>query len=532
MSPKYSVQERLKLIKRVIFDKEPVAKVCRETGISRVLFYRWLKKYKEAPNQPEALIPGRKKLQISPRKVAPEQEELILKIVKKNPCWSTKKISAALPKDSLGKPIVGNHGVQNVLKRLNLSIAKARIAHVKKISRPKEEVISGVRLTPEQKLEMLEKVVVEKKPVSKICQEYGISRTLFYRLKRRYEEAALEEKLKAVSPQVRHITRYWRQTPQRYEQAVLNLVAKHPEYSVRGLVANLPQVAGVSIISHHGVQNILRRYSLSLYEQRLAFSQAQVTPVTRLIGAWEQVFARFFVFPVETRATIVRFTGVTALTTFITVIVLGSLGYFATVLGGAAPVYRPGLIFASIALSVGSLFFLYSMKYYFTLAVVLSFSRQPASPDGSQGGSGELGVLGLMGETRKNGPSASSGWLARIFGLGNGPTSPADWRATRGRVVGLEPNLESVELEKHPFISIHLPFYNEKKVADRILSACTSFDYPNYEVVVCDDSTDETIEILEKWKSHPKVKIIHRQTREGFKRWRPSRSAQGKFFED
>ena len=462
-------------------------------------FYRWLKKYKEAPNQPEALIPGRKKLQISPRKVAPEQEELILKIVKKNPRWSTKKISAALPKDSLGKPIVGNHGVQNVLKRLNLSIAKARIAHVKKISRPKEEVISGVRLTPEQKLEMLEKVVVEKKPVSKICQEYGISRTLFYRLKRRYEEAALEEKLKAVSPQVRHITRYWRQTPRRYEQAVLNLVAKNPEYSVRGLVANLPQVAGVSIISHHGVQNILRRYSLSLYEQRLAFSQAQVTPVTRLIGAWEQVFARFFVFPVETRATIVRFTGVTALTTFITVIVLGSLGYFARVFGTAAPVYRPGLFFATIALSIGSLFFLYSMKYYFTLAVVLSFSRQP----------GESAVLGL-----------------------NGPTSPADWRATRGRVVGLEPNLESVELEKHPFISIHLPFYNEKKVADRILSACTSFDYPNYEVVVCDDSTDETIEILEKWKSHPKVKIIHRQTREGFKRWRPSRSAQGKFFED
>jgi len=68
-----------------------------------------------------------------------------------------------------------------------------------------------------------------------------------------------------------------------------------------------------------------------------------------------------------------------------------------------------------------------------------------------------------------------------------------------------------------PFVSIHLPFYNEKNVADRILNACTSLDYENYEVIVADDSIDETVEILKKWKDHPKVKISHRDSRKGWK---------------
>ncbi len=506
MSPKYTAQERLKLIERVILGGEKAAEVCRKAGISRVLFYSWLKKYREAGQQIEALVPGKKKISISPRKVTPQKEKQILAIVKEHPQWSTKKISAALPKEPSGKPIVGNHGVQNVLQRLNLSTREERTAYIKAVSRPKEEVLTGVQLTPEQKLEMLEKVVIGKEKVSKVCQEYGISRTLFYRLKRRYEEAALEEKLRAVAPAVRHIERYWRQTPERYERAVLDLVGKHPEYSVRKLVAHLPEVAGVPIVGHHGVQNILHRYNLSLYEQRQAFASAQVTPITRFVGAFEQAFARLFVFPVETRAAVVRFLGIAAASTFATVVVLGSLGYFATVFKGVAPIYRPGLAFASIALSVGSIFFLYSMKYYFTLAIVLSFSRQP----------GEPAVLGLNGEFKKNG---NGGWLSRIFGLRpNGPIGPEGLgKGKERRVVGLEPNLESVKLEKHPFVSVHLPFYNEKKVAERILSACTSFDYPNYEVIVVDDSTDETVEILKGWQNHPKVKIVHRQTREGFK---------------
>ena len=72
-------------------------------------------------------------------------------------------------------------------------------------------------------------------------------------------------------------------------------------------------------------------------------------------------------------------------------------------------------------------------------------------------------------------------------------------------------------LEGEPLVSIHLPFYNERSVADRILKACNSLDYKNYEVVIVDDSTDDTPTILEAWRDNPHVKIIHREQRSGFK---------------
>ncbi|MEM3833162.1 MAG: glycosyltransferase [Thermoprotei archaeon] len=69
-----------------------------------------------------------------------------------------------------------------------------------------------------------------------------------------------------------------------------------------------------------------------------------------------------------------------------------------------------------------------------------------------------------------------------------------------------------------PYVSIILPIYNESNVIDRLLNACTSIDYPNYEVVIADDSTDEEIiKKIKQWKKHTKVKIVHRNSRKGFK---------------
>ncbi|MHA1287691.1 MAG: glycosyltransferase [Candidatus Thorarchaeota archaeon] len=71
-----------------------------------------------------------------------------------------------------------------------------------------------------------------------------------------------------------------------------------------------------------------------------------------------------------------------------------------------------------------------------------------------------------------------------------------------------------------PFISIQLPFYNEKNVARRIIDACSKLDYSNYEILIADDSRDETIEILQeigRQKNNPPIKIVHRNDRVGFK---------------
>lgn len=79
-------------------------------------------------------------------------------------------------------------------------------------------------------------------------------------------------------------------------------------------------------------------------------------------------------------------------------------------------------------------------------------------------------------------------------------------------------------LEKHDcnpnscFVSVLLPIYNEPNVVDRLLKACSSFNSPPCEVVVIDDSDDSvTTEKLGAWRNHPNVKVIHRDSREGWK---------------
>lgn len=72
-----------------------------------------------------------------------------------------------------------------------------------------------------------------------------------------------------------------------------------------------------------------------------------------------------------------------------------------------------------------------------------------------------------------------------------------------------------------PRITIQIPTYNERKVVERILNACLQLDYPQdrLDILVIDDSTDSTTEILREYESrYPDiVKVIHRQKRIGFK---------------
>lgn len=117
---------------------------------------------------------------------------------------------------------------------------------------------------------------------------------------------------------------------------------------------------------------------------------------------------------------------------------------------------------ALLGLLFGFLFFIYALKYYGGVALVL----------GSNGSNGSHGLNG---------------------------------------------RIPAVRLKEEPFISIHLPLYNEPEVVDRLLTACTTLDYENYEVLVADDSTDETMQVLERWAQHPRVRVLHRSNRRGFK---------------
>ena len=80
------------------------------------------------------------------------------------------------------------------------------------------------------------------------------------------------------------------------------------------------------------------------------------------------------------------------------------------------------------------------------------------------------------------------------------------------------------KMQDLPVVTSQIPIYNEMNVAERVIEAVASFDYPSgkHEIQVLDDSTDETSEIvariIEKLKaSGVWIEHIRRSSREGFK---------------
>ncbi|TME93303.1 MAG: glycosyltransferase [Chloroflexi bacterium] len=133
-----------------------------------------------------------------------------------------------------------------------------------------------------------------------------------------------------------------------------------------------------------------------------------------------------------------------------------------------------GVILAGLALLAGGIFFCYSVRYYVATIIVLA----SAAP-----------------------------WLLRYR-----------HQRREGRIaVARERDPSHLNLGYDPFVSIQIAAYNEETVIGRLLEACEKLEYPNYEVILVDDSTDGTADVAERWAGHPRFKIIHRPHRSGFK---------------
>jgi len=420
MTPKLTKEERFSLIQRAL-KGEKVASLCREAGISRVLFYRWLKRYEEG---------GRVKLG---------------------------QLKTGRPK----KIIVHK---------------KAQYTH----------------LSPHDREMMIKEVMEQGSDATEVAEKYAISRVTLYKWLNRYKEAGEGMKETAFLPRERHIDRYFRQTPEKHEESLLALVNKHPDYGIRRLVANLPQIGGKPLIGHHGVQNILNRHNLNTFALRQAYAQSQITPVTESISGILDKVAGFFRIEPEARHEYVKKGSKIALGVFLSIAFFGLASAIIRSFGGADVASPIGMFFAFTALFMGSIFFLYSFKYYLTMAVVLSFSQKDANMDRSRGAPKKNILNWLLG---LNGDKDSM----------TGTSSP----------VGLEPNLDHVALKKHPFVSVQIPFYNEKNVVERSIEAAINFDYPEYEVILCDDSTDETTNIIRNFQKNYLGKRESLKTTEG-----------------
>ena len=57
---------------------------------------------------------------------------------------------------------------------------------------------------------------------------------------------------------------------------------------------------------------------------------------------------------------------------------------------------------------------------------------------------------------------------------------------------------EPPQINELPEVTIHIPLFNERRVAERIIESCMKIDYPNdkMKIIIIDDSTDETTAIV------------------------------------
>ncbi|MDQ6921295.1 MAG: glycosyltransferase, partial [Candidatus Dormibacteraeota bacterium] len=150
-----------------------------------------------------------------------------------------------------------------------------------------------------------------------------------------------------------------------------------------------------------------------------------------------------------------------------------------------------GTALSFLALLLGTMFFAYSIRYY--LATII--------------------VLATTGPERRNGEAGTNG-----NGAGNGDGSGLSRISHRSRGGnGSDEENGDLDLENEPFVSIHIASYNEKRVLERLLQSCDDLEYDRYEVVLVDDSTDRTLDILDRWEGRPRFKIAHRPNRDGFK---------------
>lgn len=345
------------------------------------------------------------------------------------------------------------------------------------------------KLSPHKRQELVKRVAAGEEVV-KIAKLYGISRKSIYKWYKRYESSLLAKKTPVFNDKKPVIEHYYKQIPEKYEEVVLDAVRKYPELSPHRLPYVLPHIGDKPLVGSHGIQNVLRRHDLSTYDKRVAYATEYRNSFvfSSLIERAERLFALFAGQSALSRKLIIRL-GL-GLSLFIgALVVLYGISGLANSLAGSNT-WSMAMALPLLSLAIGMIFFLYSTKYYLSIALVLSFSRH----ENDKGSAPRQSLLDML--------------------LGKKGSA----KEKEEQISGLTEDISHIRLQRHPFVSIHLAMYNEKRVIERLLTAATSMQYDNYEVIVADDSTDEeAIALLKKWEHHPHVKIVHRNSREGYK---------------
>src|SRR3989344_7024258 len=144
-------KERLLIINQADFHEDSIAKLCRNFGISRKTFYKWLVRYQKAGEN--GLVDSRPRGRNHPRFITLEAEKALLDFVAANPVYSVHKLYKEFNKEVLrlrsglrlrgrsdsrrsailpaSGSAIGHHGIQNVLGRKGLNTYQTRLLFAK-----------------------------------------------------------------------------------------------------------------------------------------------------------------------------------------------------------------------------------------------------------------------------------------------------------------------------------------------------------------------------------------------------------------
>lgn len=134
--------------------------------------------------------------------------------------------------------------------------------------------------------------------ISKACRKYSISRTIYYRWKKRFDESGFE----GLTDRVRHFIPVNKLTVQ-IEQTLFIKITEHPDYGPLSLKWLLEE--DEIYISASGVYNILKRNHLSRRDQREKFS-SRYKQTRPLLKGFEPSYGQLWLYWIDERKDLIR----------------------------------------------------------------------------------------------------------------------------------------------------------------------------------------------------------------------------------
>jgi len=239
-------------ISQILKEKRSVSLVARELGVARKTVYSWIRRYQEASprKKASALESAYRKGRYHPQAKAYTAKSCLVRLIVKHPSWGTRFFCQALRKKGFKLSLFT---VYYLLKQLQAATPQDRQSFIVNWAGPG-------RLTPENKSQLVAKIVKEGLSISSVARESGIARKTLYQWLDQYKRGTdspdpFKEKYvsgeshpKAVYPKIR--------------DQILDLVIVHPQWSVHSLAkeVNVSSWTIWSLLKRHNLQTARRSH--------------------------------------------------------------------------------------------------------------------------------------------------------------------------------------------------------------------------------------------------------------------------------